>query len=83
MDSWFEKVLFELNWEKKILRHLHPAAWSMLSVLKPCKALEKVTVSMGVSLSISASELLFIHSNKSTVSLISVAVIDSLSSHVT
>ncbi len=49
------------------------ATRDVFTVSKSCKALEKVTVSKGVSLPFSASESLFNGSDKSKISLTSVA----------
>ncbi len=55
----------------------------MFSVSKPCKALEKVTVSLGVPLPFYASESLFNGSDKSKISLTLVAHVDNPSSYAT
>ncbi|GFY36584.1 histone-lysine N-methyltransferase SETMAR [Trichonephila clavipes] len=63
--------LCRLYAEKEILRHLHPAAEER--VFKQSKTRGNVTGLIGISLSISALESLFIESDKSTASSTSAA----------
>ncbi|GFV70166.1 leucine-rich repeat-containing protein let-4 [Trichonephila clavipes] len=69
--------LSALDIEDNRIRSIHEDAFSGIYVSKQCKALTNATVSIGLSLSIFASELLFIGFDKSTISSTSVAQVGS------